>query len=59
MNDLTDSRGKWALESESKPEIQENHLHHKVNPNPIKWLKTQNLLEANKFFSCGQSVQFY
>ena len=33
MNDLTDSRGKWALESESKPEIQENHLHHKVISN--------------------------
>ena len=30
MNRWTDSRGKWALESESKPEIQENNLHHKV-----------------------------
>ena len=57
MNLMTDSRRKWTLDSESKPEIQENHQHHKVISK--KKLKTQNPLEANKLFSCGQSVQFY
>ena len=30
MNLWTDSERKWALESESKPEIEENILLHKV-----------------------------
>ena len=29
MNLWNDSERKWALEAESKPEIEENHLHHK------------------------------
>ena len=29
MNLRTDSKQKWALEAESKPEIQGKHLHHK------------------------------
>ena len=29
MNLWTDSERKWALEPESKPEIEEIHLHHK------------------------------
>ena len=29
MKVWTDSGRKWALESESKPEIKEIHLHHK------------------------------
>ena len=30
MNLWTDSERKWALESELKPEIEEEHLHHNV-----------------------------
>ena len=30
MNLWTDSERKWAVESESKPEIEEKHLLHKV-----------------------------
>ena len=33
MNLWTDSKPKWALESESKPEIEEKHLSHKVMSN--------------------------
>ena len=29
MNLRTDSERKWALEAESKPEIEVKHLHHK------------------------------
>ena len=29
MNIWTDSERRWALESESKPEIKEKHLQHK------------------------------
>ena len=29
MNLMTDSEGKWALEAESKPEIEGEHLHRK------------------------------
>ena len=29
MNLMTDSERKWALEAESKPEIEGKHLHHK------------------------------
>ena len=29
MNLMTDSVRKWALEAESKPEIEGKHLHHK------------------------------
>ena len=33
MNLWTDSKGKWALESDSKLEIEEKHLLHKVMSN--------------------------
>ena len=33
MNLWTDSVRKWALESESKPKIEEKHLPHKVMSN--------------------------
>ena len=29
MDFRTDSERKWALEAESKPEIEEKHIHHK------------------------------
>ena len=45
MNLWTDSERKWALESESKPEIEEKHLLHKVMSNKI--LKTPFPLEVN------------
>ena len=57
MNLWTDSERKWALEPESKHEIGEKHLLHKVMSNYL--LKTLFPLEANKLFSCGQSIQFY
>ena len=57
MNLWTDSKPKWVLESDSKPEIEEKHLLHKVCP--IKIFKTLFPLEANKLFSCGQRIQFY
>ena len=53
----TDSERKWALESESKPEIDKNICFIKLCP--IKILKTRFPLESNKLFSCGQSIQFY
>ena len=33
MNLLTDSERKWALETESKPEIEEKYLSHEVMSN--------------------------
>ena len=33
MNLWTDSKPKWVLESDSKPEIEEKHLLHKVMSN--------------------------
>ena len=33
MNLWTDSKRKWGLESESKPEIEEKNLLHKVKSN--------------------------
>ena len=55
MNLWTDSERKWALESESKPEIKERPLHHKDVS--IKRLKALIPIDANKLFSCSQSVQ--
>ena len=57
MNLWTDSIRKWDLESNSKSEIEENICFIKLCP--IKILKTLFPLEANKLFSCGQSIQFY
>ena len=57
MNLWTDSKRKWDLESNSKSEIEENICFIKLCP--IKILKTLFPLEANKLFSCGQSIQFY
>ena len=57
MNIWTDSERKWAVESESKPEIEENICFIKLSP--IEILKTLFPMEDNKLFSCGQSIQFY
>ena len=35
MNIWADSERKWALESESKPEMVEKHMHHKVFSNYV------------------------
>ena len=35
MNLWTDSGRKWALETESTPEIEGNHLHYKVMSNEV------------------------
>ena len=45
MNLWTDSKRKWDLESNSKPEIEENHLLHKDMSNKI--LKTLFHIEVN------------
>ena len=57
MNLWTDSERKWGLESESNPKLKKNICFIKLCP--IKILKTLFPLEANKLFSCGQSIQFY
>ena len=57
MNLWTDSKRKWDLESNSKSEIEENICFIKLCK--IKILITLYPLEANKLFSCGQSIQFY
>ena len=55
MNVWTDSKRKWALESESNPEIKENQCIIKMCP--IKRLTALIPIDANKLFSCSQSVQ--
>ena len=57
MNLWTDSKRKWALESESNTKLKKNICIIKLSP--IKILKTLIPLEANNLFSCGQSIQFY
>ena len=57
MNLWADSKRKWDLESNSKSEIEENICFIKLCP--IKILKTLFPLEANKLFSCAESIQFY
>ena len=59
MNLWTDSeRPNWVSESESvNPKLKKNICFIKLCP--IKILKTLFPLEANKLFSCGQSIQFY
>ena len=57
MNLWTDSGRKWALDLGSKPEIEETICFIKLCK--IKILITLYPLEANKLFSCGQSIQFY
>ena len=37
MNVWTELERKWALESESKPEINEKHLHHKDISNSVTY----------------------
>ena len=37
MNLWTDSGRKWALETESKPEIERKHLHHRVMSNSVNY----------------------
>ena len=43
MNLWNDSERKWGLESESKSEIEEKHLHHKDKSNEMNY--TTNLNE--------------
>ena len=56
MNLWTDSERKWALESESKPEIEEKHLLHKLCP--IKILKTLFPLEVNNYSPVDKVFNF-
>ena len=42
MNLSTDSGRKWAIEPESKPEIEGKHLHHKVMSNEVIYTTISN-----------------
>ena len=57
MNFWTDPQRKWALNPNQNPKLKKNICFIKICP--IKILKTLFPLEANKLFSCGQSIQFY
>ena len=57
MNLRTDSERKWALEAESKPEIEGEHLHHKDMLN--KWFKPLTPIGPNTLIPWVQSVYFY
>ena len=57
MNLRTLSERKWALEAESKAEIEGIHLHHKDMSNLVKYTSKSN--EPNNLAPLGQSVDFY
>ena len=57
MNLRTHSDWKWALEPESKAEIEGIHLHHKVMSNYVNYTSKSN--EPNNLAPLGQSVEFY
>ena len=57
MNLMTDSEQKWALEAESKPEIEGKHLHQKICSN--KWFKPLTPIEPNTLIPWVQNVYFY
>ena len=54
MNLMTDSERKWALEAESKPEIEGKNLHH-----TNKWFKPLTPIGPNTLIPWVQSVYFY
>ena len=56
MNLWTDSVRNWGLDPNQNPKLKKNICFIKLCPNKI--LKTLFPLEANKLFSCGQSIQF-
>ena len=57
MNLMTDSERKWALEAESKPEIEENICILKICSN--KWFKPLTPIGHNTHIPWVQSVYFY
>ena len=57
MNLSSHSERKWGLESESKPEIESIHLHHKVMSNFLNYTSKSN--EPYNLAPLGQSVEFY
>ena len=57
MNIWNHSERKWALEPESKPEIEGIHLHHKDIP--IKWITTLTQMDTDNLPPYGQSVESY
>ena len=57
MNLRTLSEQKWALETESKPEIEGIHLHHKDMSNQLNYTSKSN--GPNNLAPKGQSVKFY
>ena len=57
MNLWTDSEWKWALEPESKPEIERKHLHHRDMTNFLNYTTNSNWLSQT--LSKSVSVQFY
>ena len=57
MDLRTDSERKWALEAESKPEIEGNIFIIKICSN--KWFKPLTPIGPNTLFECVQSVHFY
>ena len=56
MNLWTDSKCKWDLESNSKPEIEEKHLLHKDMSNTI--LKTLIHIEVNNTSPVDKVINF-
>ena len=57
MNLRSHSERKWDLETESKPEIEGIHLHHKDMSNQLNY--TSKSKGPNNLAPLGQSVEFY
>ena len=57
MNLRTHSERKWALEPESKAEIEWIHLHRKVMSNFLNYTSKSN--EPYNLAPLGQSVEFF
>ena len=55
INESHHSERKWALEPESKPEIEEIHLHHKDMSN--KWITPLTPMDTYNLPPYGQSVE--
>ena len=57
MNLMTDSERKWAIQAESKPEIEGKPLHYKDMSN--KWFKPLTPIGPNTLIPWVQSGYFY
>ena len=57
MNLWTHSERKWALEPESKPEIEEWICIIKICP--IKWIKPLTPMDTDNLTLYGQRIEFY